>query len=650
MTRVGGAPTIEGMTPIISSLAGLALFSLLGARPGPQSRAVSPERIVDVGTLAVTVAGRRAGMESFQIVGAGEGFEIRTATRVASGRMTTFIRGSLRVDRSYRPQGGSFETASAGQITRQTLEKKGDLLELTTRAAAGKRAATFTRPRTAPDVYFGTDVLAHLTALCHLGGEKEQQIAAFPAAPLRISPAARRKYPQTKLGAPSLELTDVTADLARTMRIEAVCDGPKLVAVRQGSRRLTAVRAGYEEVASALEARSRKKPPTPETLVELPRRIPVPATGGAGAATLACTLLVPRTHAGMKRDARGAVKAPAPEAQSIGGLTFTPEGPQPLPAILFVTGSGPQDRDEDSSGPGDMQLSLFKIMADRLGQSGIASLRCDDRGAGKSSGTFRRATLDTFVSDARAVVAALRKEGSVDPDRIGLVGHSEGGLVSTLLAAGDTRLGAAALLAAPGRPLDVILLEVTEGAMRRFGFAEEEIQGRLAEDRATYDAIRVGKPLPKTLTAAERKALGESKAWLASRFKNDPLAATGKLAAMPVLVAQGGNDVQASGKDAEAILGALSRAGNHHVLYRPYPPLNHLFAAGKAGELADYTDPQAEIDAAFLRDATEFLRESLRAPPPPAAQMADGDSAPARPAADSAGSKVAGPKGVAPTR
>src|SRR4029079_11462046 len=139
---------------------------------------------------------------------------------------------------------------------------------------------------------------------------KERTMTAFPAAPLKIAPLVTRKYPLTKLGAPALELTDVVADLARSMRIEVVCDGPKLVAAHQYNQRLTAVRASYEELASALEGRQRSKPIVGETLVELPRKVRT----GDGGATLGCTLLVPRTHAEMTRARRPASKGAAAAA------------------------------------------------------------------------------------------------------------------------------------------------------------------------------------------------------------------------------------------------------------------------------------------------------------------------------------------------
>ena len=167
-------------------------------------------------------------------------------------------------------------------------------------------------------------MIAQLTPLCGETGAKEKSLTAFPAAPLKIAPSSVRRYPLTKLGAPELQLTDVVADLAQSMRIEVVCDGSKLVAARLSNLRLIAVRASYEELASALEGRARGKPILPTTLVELPRKVRT----DSGDATLACTLLLPATHAEMKR-ARSGAAAPGRLRRRRRAGSFSPRHPRP---------------------------------------------------------------------------------------------------------------------------------------------------------------------------------------------------------------------------------------------------------------------------------------------------------------------------------
>jgi alpha-beta hydrolase superfamily lysophospholipase len=344
----------------------------------------------------------------------------------------------------------------------------------------------------------------------------------------------------------------------------------------------------------------------PAELVELPRKV----QGAGGTATLACTLLVPRTHAEMKRGRKPvAPAAVAPAAP--GGLTITPEAPRPLPGVVLLSGFGAQDRDGNSVGPGDFHLYFAAALARKLGEAGVASLRCDDRGAGQSTGDFKRATFDTLAGDARAELQALRAEPAVDPARTALVGHSEGALEAMSVGARDGKLRALALLAPPGRPLDALILEQEQASMRRFGLAENEVTASLAELRATYDAVRAGKPLPGSLSRAERRAVQESSPWLRSHFRRAPLGDAPKLAGLPVLVAAGAKDVQISVKDAELARDALVAGGNRTVTYKVYPELNHLFAVSKNASVADYYDPMAEVDGVFLNDVSAFLSASL---------------------------------------
>ena len=112
-----------------------------------------------------------------------------------------------------------------------------------------------------------------------------------------------------------------------------------------------------------------------------------------------------------------------------GTLTLPPASKTPCPAVVFITGSGPQDRDEAVMGH-----RPFLVLADHLTRHGIAVLRCDDRGVGKSTGNFARATHHDFVADTLAAFDYLKTRKEVDPRRIGLLGHSEGGLIAPLAA------------------------------------------------------------------------------------------------------------------------------------------------------------------------------------------------------------------------
>jgi hypothetical protein len=244
-------------------------------------------------------------------------------------------------------------------------------------------------------------------------------------------------------------------------------------------------------------------------------------------------------------------------------------------------------------------------------------LRCDDRGTGQSTGDAKRITLQTLVVDAAAALAALRAEPAVDPARSAVVGHSEGALVGTMLAARDHKLRALALLAPPARPLDAIVLDQEQGSMRRFGLPESEINASVAELKATYDAVRAGKRLPASLSPSERRGVQESLAWLKSHFHHVPFVEAAQLSALPVFVAQGGKDVEISVKDAELARESFEKAGDKLVTYKLYPALNHLFAVSRSGSVTDYYDPLAEVDGAFLVDTIGFVAKAVAPPAAP---------------------------------
>jgi pimeloyl-ACP methyl ester carboxylesterase len=130
---------------------------------------------------------------------------------------------------------------------------------------------------------------------------------------------------------------------------------------------------------------------------------------------------------------------------NIGGTLTVPEGEGPHPAVLLITGSGPQDRDETLNGH-----KPFWVIADHLSRKGIAVLRVDDRGVGKTTGDPSKATVEMHATDAEAGIAFLKKQKEIDPKRIGLIGHSEGGMIAPMVAAKSPDVAFIVSLAGPG--------------------------------------------------------------------------------------------------------------------------------------------------------------------------------------------------------
>ncbi len=196
------------------------------------------------------------------------------------------------------------------------------------------------------------------------------------------------------------------------------------------------------------EAAAPKRPQTPTAPFPYEAREVLVANDKATAVTLAGWLTLPNENKGER-----------------------------FPAVVLVSGSGPQDRDETLLGH-----KPFWVIADYLSRRGIAVLRYDDRGIGKSTGEFSTATTQDFASDAQAAIGFLSSIPEIDSQRIGVIGHSEGGIVAAMLAASESPPAHAVMLAGTGVPGDEILLTQGDAIFKRSGAAEPEAQRELRKD------------------------------------------------------------------------------------------------------------------------------------------------------------------------
>jgi uncharacterized protein len=301
--------------------------------------------------------------------------------------------------------------------------------------------------------------------------------------------------------------------------------------------------------------------------------------------------------------------------------TFTkPMGDGPFPAVALITGSGPQDRDETLLGH-----KPFLVIADYLTRKGIAVLRYDDRGIGKSTGKFNGATSRDFADDAAGAVAYLR--GRKDVGKIGLMGHSEGGMIAPMVASEDPEVGFIILLAGPGTPCDELM--VAQGQLivkARGGDAkalarQKEIQLKLfalakkgADLEQLKDAVT---ELEMNLSEDEKKEVAKTRAatnaqvsqlagrWFRYFLNYDPRPALEKVKC-PVLAINGDKDLQVPAKEnLEAIEKALNAGGNKDVTVKEFPGLNHLFQPSKTGLPTEY----GRIETTFAPEALELIAE-----------------------------------------
>ena len=293
------------------------------------------------------------------------------------------------------------------------------------------------------------------------------------------------------------------------------------------------------------------------------------------------------------------------------GTLTLPVGAGPFPAVLLITGSGPQDRDEVVFG-----FPVFKVLSDHLTRQGIAVLRYDDRGVGGSTGSVSGSTTSDFAGDALAGIARLSEHPDVDPSRVGLLGHSEGAVVAPLAASRSDAVRFVVLLAGSTVPGTEILYEQSAAIARAAGAPEDRIAWNTDFQRRLFAAMEAGADLEtfrEELDIAIREGIDdlpeEQRApisdvdsyvqtqveaeidrletpWFRYFLTYDPVPAL-RETRVPVLALFGGLDLQVLPDQNRGPLEA-ALAGNPDVTVNVLPRANHLFQAATTGSPAEY--------------------------------------------------------------
>lgn len=259
-------------------------------------------------------------------------------------------------------------------------------------------------------------------------------------------------------------------------------------------------------------------------------------------------------------EVRVPVQPAAGDTFSLAGTLTVPKrrGP-PYSAAVMITGSGLEDRDENLW-PLVQGYRPFRQIAERLAEAGIAVLRVDDRSFGASGGDARAATTADFAADVAAEVAWLRSRPGIAPGRIALIGHSEGGVIAPMVAAGDSAIAAIVLLAGTAKTGVRVLVDQAVGPITR---APDLAPQRRAELEA--EAAR-----------AVEADTAPASPWMRWFRLYDPLP-TARQVRQPVLILQGAVDRQVSAGQADTLAEAMRAAGNRDVTEHVFPRLNHLF-------------------------------------------------------------------------
>jgi pimeloyl-ACP methyl ester carboxylesterase len=302
------------------------------------------------------------------------------------------------------------------------------------------------------------------------------------------------------------------------------------------------------------------------------------------------------------------------------GCTLThPDAPK-FPAVILITGSGPQDRDETIVGH-----KPFLLIADALARHGIGALRCDDRGVSRSTGNFAAATTLDFAGDVAAEVAWLRARHDVDSKHIGLIGHSEGGIIAPIVASRDTGVAFLVLLAGTGLRGDEILARQaglvarSEGADAQHATEAEAAQRRvIAVVMSTKDDAAARAKL-EPMIKAQAPELNEQQLsqqlrtmlspWMRTFFALDPQPYLQKVK-VPVLALNGARDVQVPLENLQAIKQAL--ANDADVTVKPLPGLNHLFQTCQRCSIGEYAELEETMAPSALQLMVEWVERHTR--------------------------------------
>ncbi len=304
-----------------------------------------------------------------------------------------------------------------------------------------------------------------------------------------------------------------------------------------------------------------------------------------------------------------------PAGITLAATLTSPQGKGPFPAVVLIAGSGQHDRDESIMGH-----KPFLVLADSLTRKGIVVLRADKRGCGKSTGNYATATTVDFAADADAGVAYLKTRSEVDPHRIGLIGHSEGGIVAPMAAAQNPDVAFIVMMAGSGVPGDEILVAQGMLISEAAGTSHEEAEKNAADEREVLQIVEHEKDdaalekelrekLAGKITEAQLRAQIKTLAspWFRYFLTYDPATALRKVTC-PVLALIGEKDLQVPPKqNLPVIRKALADGGNKNFEVDELPGLNHLFQTAKTGAISEYSEIEETIAPVALEKIASWI-------------------------------------------
>jgi uncharacterized protein len=321
----------------------------------------------------------------------------------------------------------------------------------------------------------------------------------------------------------------------------------------------------------------------------------------------------------------------------LAGTLTRPKEDKKYPAVILLTGSGPQNRDEEIFG-----FKIFQKIADYLTRKGFAVLRYDDRGVGGSTGNTMQSTTEDFADDARAAIDFLLKQKNIDPKKIGFLGHSEGGIIAPMVAANSDKVAFMVLMSGTGVTGGEVLLEQQKLILKASGVSDSLIAQNLELQKKINNALNSGKNLNEisgdieafaekdfeTLSPEIKASIKDKKAyinstvqsqialfnnpWFSYFIKYDPAPALRKVK-VPVLMTFGELDLQVPvNQNKPKMEEALRAGGNNNFKSIIFPKANHLYQEAKTGSPGEYSELQKEFVPGFLQTISDWLTKVVK--------------------------------------
>ena len=317
---------------------------------------------------------------------------------------------------------------------------------------------------------------------------------------------------------------------------------------------------------------------------------------------------------------------------TLAGTLTLPRRDGPFPAVVLISGSGAQNRDEEL-----LEHKPFLVIADHLTRNGIAVLRFDDRGTAASTGDFQTATSYDFSKDTEACVRYLQNRKEIDRRKIGLAGHSEGGIIAPMIAARNKEIAFIVLLAGPGIRGDRLLLLQQDLIAEASGVGEEDRKQNKILHEGAFDIVLQStgteqlktaltgylKQVIKDLPASAAKDMYDDRfirtsvkrlanPWMQHFVKYDPAPALEHVKC-PVWAVNGEKDLQVPAKvNLDAIRTALTKGGNRQFVTKTFPGLNHLFQESKTGLPTEYATIEQTISPVVLNEMLIWIKTQIK--------------------------------------